>query len=54
MVVIIGMRGKPVAAEASMTFQQSEACRVFSQGSCPCIMGPWQWWAALVPGGVSG
>ena len=27
-VVIIGMRGKPVAAEAGMTLQQPEVCRV--------------------------
>ena len=39
MVVIIGMRGKPSAAEASMTLQQPEMCRVFSQGSCPWITG---------------
>ena len=35
MVVIIGMRGDPVAAKASMTLQQPGACRVFSQASCP-------------------
>ena len=44
------MRGKPAAAEASMTLQQPEACRVFSHGSCPWITGPWQWWAAQAPG----
>ena len=44
------MRGEPAVAEASMTLQQPEACRVFSRGSCPCIMGPWQWQAAQVPG----
>ena len=40
------MWGEPAAAEAGMTLQQPEACPVFSQGSCPWIMGPWQWWAA--------
>ena len=53
-VVIIGMRGKPAAAEASMMLQQPEAHCVFSRGSCPWISGPWQWWAAQAPrrGGV--
>ena len=37
------MRGEPAVAEASMTLQQREVCRVFSQGSCPWITGPWQW-----------
>ena len=41
-----GMQGKLAVAEASMTLQQPEMCRVFSQGSCPWIMGPWQWQAA--------
>ena len=44
-----GMRSEPVAAEAGVTLQQPEVCRVFSQGSCPCIMGPWQWRAAQAP-----
>ena len=44
------MRGEPVAAEASVMLQQPEACRVFSQGSCPGITGPWQWWAAQAAG----
>ena len=44
------MRGEPAAAEASMTLQQPEARHVFSRGSCPWIMGPWQWWAAQAPG----
>ena len=43
------MRGKPVAAEASMTLQHPEVHRVFSQGSCPWITGPWQWLAAQPP-----
>ena len=34
MVVIIGMRGEPAAAEASMTLQQPEV---------RCVSGPWQW-----------
>ena len=50
MVVIIGTRGEPVAAEAGMTLQQPEACCVFSRRTCPWIMGPWQWWAAQAPG----
>ena len=37
-----GMWGKPVAAEASMMLQHLKVCRVFSQGSCLWIMGPWQ------------
>ena len=44
------MRGKPAAAVASMTFHQPEACRVFSRGNCPWIMGPWPWRAAQAPG----
>ena len=43
MVVIIGMRVVPAAAEAGVTLQQPEACHVFSQGSCLWITGPWQW-----------
>ena len=50
MVVIIGMRGEPVVVEAGMTLQQPEVRRVFSQGSCSWITGPWQWWAAQAPG----
>ena len=49
------MRGEPMAAEAGVTLQQPEAHRVFSQGSCPWITGPWQWRAAKAPrvqGGV--
>ena len=44
------MQGKPEVAEAGMTLQQLEVCRVFSQGSCPWITGPWQRWAAQAPG----
>ena len=44
------MQVKPVAAEASMTLHQPEASRAFSRGSCPWIMGPWQWRAAQAPG----
>ena len=44
------MQGEPAAAEASMTLQQPEVRRVFSQGSCPWIKGPWHWWAAQAPG----
>ena len=48
------MRGKPAAAEASVTLHQPEAHRVFSWGGCPWITGPWQWRAAQAPrrGGV--
>ena len=42
---------KPAAAEASMTLQQSEACRAFSWGSLPWNTGPWQWQAAQLLGG---
>ena len=44
------MQGGPVAAEAGIMLHQTEACRVFSQGSCPWITGPWQWGAAQAPG----
>ena len=44
------MRDEPAAAVANMTLHQPEACRVFSRGSCSWIVGPWQWWAAQVPG----
>ena len=51
-VVIIGMHGKHCngEAETGVTLQRPEAHRVFSQGSCPCISGPWQWRAAQAPG----
>ena len=51
MVSITGMRGEPAAAEASMTLQQRKAHCVFSQGTCPWIVGPWPWWAAQTLGG---
>ena len=44
------MQGEPTAAAANMTLHQPEAHRVFSQGSCPWITGPWQWQAAQAPG----
>ena len=46
--------GEPAAAETGVTLQQPEVRRAFSQGSCPWITGPWQWWAAQAPrrGGV--
>ena len=43
------MQGEPVAAEASVSLQQPEECRVFSRGSCPWITGSWQWRAAQAP-----
>ena len=49
MVFIIGMRGEPAMAEIGVMLQQPEVCHVFSLGSCPWIMGPWQWRAAQVP-----
>ena len=45
-----GVWGEPAAAEASRTLHQPEAHHVLSRGSCPWIMGPWQWWAAQAPG----
>ena len=44
------MWGEPAAAKAGMMLQQPEGRRVFSQGSCPWISGPCQWWAAQAPG----
>ena len=44
------MWGEPAAAEAGMTLQQPMVHRVFSRGSCPWILGPWQWQAAQPPG----
>ena len=44
------MWGEPAAAEASVMLHQPEACCVFSQGSCPWIMGPWKWWLHRLPG----
>ena len=44
-----GMRGEAAAAEAGVTLQQPEVHQVFSWGSCPWIMGPWQWWVAQAP-----
>ena len=48
------MWGEPAVAEAGVMLQQPEACRVFSRGSCPWILGPWRWRAAQAPrrGGV--
>ena len=53
MVVIIGMQGKPAASDAGVMLQQPEVQRVFSQGTCPCITGPWQWHATQAPGGCA-
>ena len=44
------MRGESAASEADMMLQQPGVRRVFSWGSCPWIMGPWQWQAAQAPG----
>ena len=48
------MRGEPAAVEAGVTLHQPEARHAFSRGSCPRIMGAWQWRAAPAPerGGV--
>ena len=51
-VVIIRMQGEPAMAEALMILQQPEVHCVFSQRSCPWIMGPWQWRAAQAPVGA--
>ena len=45
-----GVRVEPVEAEAGVTLQQPEVCRAFSRGSCPWIMGHWQWRVAQAPG----
>ena len=45
-----GVLVEPAVAEATMTLHQPKARRVFSRGRCPCITGPWQWWAAQAPG----
>ena len=44
------MWSKAAGAEASVMLHLPEACRVFSWGSCPWIMGPWQWRVAQTPG----
>ena len=44
------MQGEPAAAESGVTLHKPEACCVFSRGSCPWIMEPWQWRAAQTPG----
>ena len=46
----VQMWGEPSAAEAGVTLHQPEVRCVFSLGSCPWIMGPWQWQAAQAPG----
>ena len=50
----VQMWGESAVTEAGMVLHQTEACRVFSQGSCPWITGLWQWRAAQTPrrGGV--
>ena len=50
----VRMWGEPAAAKAGVTLQQPEACCAFSRGSCPWIIGAWQWRAARAPrrGGV--
>ena len=44
------MQSKAAEAEAGVTLHQSEACHVFSRGSCSWITGAWQWRAAPAPG----
>ena len=46
----VRMRGKPAAAEASMTLQQPEVHCAFSRESCSWITRLWQWPAAQAPG----
>ena len=46
----VWMRDEFAAAEACVTLHQPEASRVFSQGSCLWITGPWQWQGAQAPG----
>ena len=41
--------GPPGVAEASMTLQLPDVLHVFSWGSCPWIMGSWQWRVAKAP-----
>ena len=43
------MQGQSAVAKASVMLQLPEVHHVFSQGSCPWIMGPWQWLAAQAP-----
>ena len=40
---------EPVAAEAAVMLQQPEVHSAFSRGSCPWVMGPWQWRTAQAP-----
>ena len=44
------MWSETVAAEAGVMSQQPEARSAFSRGSCPRIMGAWQWRAAPASG----
>ena len=45
-----GIWGEPAVTQAGVMLQQPDARRVFSRGSCPWIMGPWQWRAVQPPG----
>ena len=42
--------GASAASEAGVTLHQPEVRSAFSRGSCPWILGPWQWRAAQAPG----
>ena len=44
------MQGECAVVEASMTLHQPKVRHLFSQGSCPWIMGPWHWRTAQAPG----
>ena len=45
-----GVQRKPAVTKIPVTLHQPEMHRAFSQGSCPWIMGSWQWHAAQAPG----
>ncbi|KAJ8790244.1 hypothetical protein J1605_021321 [Eschrichtius robustus] len=45
----VRMQGEPAVAEAGVMLHQPEVRHAFYRGSCPWIMGPWQWRAAQAP-----
>ena len=42
--------GRACGGTGGVTLHQPEVRRTFSRGSCPWIMGPWQWRPAQAPG----